>query len=140
MGKARGEAASPPLNWSPGPAETLSYAIVFARTTNPVKYLWVLWDVPLSTLSLPAALPVMSLLTMPSGAKQEGLMSKMGYYGPCPNSSQADPYEFDLYSLDVATLPGVQVNSDLALIVNAITTHAIASAPPLRCTSNAHAK
>jgi phosphatidylethanolamine-binding protein (PEBP) family uncharacterized protein len=94
----------PKLQWTPGPAETKSYAITFIDRTLADKgmangYHWVIYDIPASTMELPEG------LTMPSTVMARaisGAGSGGAYLGPCPNfagGSNTDSYEFTLYAL-----------------------------------------
>jgi Raf kinase inhibitor-like YbhB/YbcL family protein len=117
---------SPPFAWTPGPSATLSYALVMYDPSPKFTH-WVVWDIPPSALALPAALGSSATLTMPAGAKQAA-GSGMGYLGPCPPMSMTHTYEFTLYALDVATLPGVTTSTTTANLVTAIQMHDIANA------------
>ncbi|HEX2670606.1 MAG TPA: YbhB/YbcL family Raf kinase inhibitor-like protein, partial [Polyangiaceae bacterium] len=117
---------SPPFAWTPGPSATLSYALVMYDPSPKFTH-WVVWDIPPSTLALPAALGSSAMLTMPAGAKQAA-GSGMGYLGPCPPQNMTHTYEFTIYALDVATLPGVTTTTTTANLVTAIQMHDIASA------------
>ena len=104
----------------------MSYALVMYDPTPKFTH-WVVWDIPPSAMMLPAALGSSATLTTPAGAKQAA-GSGMGYLGPCPPSNQTHNYEFTLYALDVATLPGVTISTSTANLVTAIQMHDIASA------------
>jgi len=117
---------SPPFAWTPGPSATLSYALVMYDPSPKFTH-WVVWDIPASALALPAALGSSATLTMPAGAKQAA-GSGMGYLGPCPPANMTHTYEFTIYALDVATLPGVTTSTTTANLVTAIQMHDIASA------------
>lgn len=104
----------------------MSYALVMYDPTPKFTH-WVVWDIPASTLMLPAALGGSAMLTMPAGAKQAA-GSGMGYLGPCPPGNATHTYEFTIYALDVATLPGVTTSTTTANLVTAIQMHDIASA------------
>ncbi|WP_437679263.1 YbhB/YbcL family Raf kinase inhibitor-like protein [Sorangium sp. So ce131] len=114
---------SPPLTWTPGPAGTMSYAILFLDTTltsmsppNPNGYHYAIYDIPASVTSLPGALPAGATLTTPVAAKQKSPANPFTsapankYFGPCPNAigntTNTDTYEFRIFALDVASLPG----------------------------------
>jgi Raf kinase inhibitor-like YbhB/YbcL family protein len=117
---------SPPFAWTPGPAATLSYALVMYDPTPKFTH-WVVWDIPPSALMLPASLGPSAMLAMPAGAKQAA-GSGMGYLGPCPPGNATHTYEFTIYALDIATLPGVTTSTTTANLVTAIQMHDIASA------------
>ena len=118
------ETARPPSNQSPGfhwtgvPAAAKSLALVFRDVTSatpPVK--WVLWNMPPDRSEVPANVSGSS--AMPSqvpGASQLGSLGNQGYAGPC---CVGNKYEWILYALDVAELPGTarlstaQINMDV---------------------------
>jgi phosphatidylethanolamine-binding protein (PEBP) family uncharacterized protein len=109
-----GDGHSPPLAWTGAPAGTMSFAMVFVDTTildvddtDTRGWHSAIWDMPASTTSLPEDLPIGATLTTPVTAKQLNPLCA-GYLGPC--AGHEDEYEFRLYALPVATLPG-QVNS-----------------------------
>lgn len=62
---------------------------------------WVLYDLPVSTTSLPAKLPADE--TLPNGARQ-GItdFKKVGYGGPYPPPGKPHRYFCKLYALDTA--------------------------------------
>jgi Raf kinase inhibitor-like YbhB/YbcL family protein len=128
-----GANTSPELDWTAGPAGTMSYAMVLTDLSNGFLH-WVVWDIPPETRSLPALLPTTATLTEPAGARQVAL-SGTGYTGPCPNGNVHD-YQFDIHALDVATLPGLSANPTTTAATDAVTTHSLAHAS-LGGTSNA---
>ena len=97
---------SPPLTWTAGPAATMSYAITLTDMTNGFVH-WVIWDMPATTTSLPGNLPKTSrTLTTPVMGQQVNRFTGDGYFGPCPSGS-LHTYVFEVWALDVATLPNV---------------------------------
>jgi Raf kinase inhibitor-like YbhB/YbcL family protein len=135
-----GANTSPPFAWSGAPAATKSYAIAFRDNTHMTTR-WVIWDIPATTTSLPAALAVTPDLTVPPGAKQVDWPQKgngYGYAGPCPGTG-AHIFEFTLYALNVAILPGVTTNSLRDDVRTVVIAHSIATAT-LAGTSSAVAK
>lgn len=127
-----GANTSPELDWAAGPAATQSYAIIFTDKDNNLRH-WAIWDIPAATTSLPANLPKTSTLTMPAGAKQKSY-NGTGYAGPCPGATE-HTYEFALYAVNVATLPGVTTNSMPMAVETAVLARQIAKA-----TLSGHAK
>ena len=134
-----GEGTSPPLAWTAGPAGTKSYAITFFDTTlvdmnSALGYHWVMWDIPVATLALPAKLPSGASLTTPVVAKQMAPANpfdgwpKDTFFGPCPNANgngtNTDTYAFTIYALSVEHLTG-----DLTSVKNVET--AIKASTPL---------
>lgn len=115
---------SPPLSWGPGPEGTLSYAVAMRHIAVP--YHWVIWDIPAVAgmgVSLPEDIDHDFEPADVQGAKQSYLngldeFTGFGYLGPCPQATNSEQeYEFSLYALDVATLPGLtgMVTPDQAL-------------------------
>jgi Raf kinase inhibitor-like YbhB/YbcL family protein len=121
---------SPPLAWTAGPSGTQSYAIVLRDLDYMSGFVhWVIWDIPAATSSLPQAVENEPNPAVPAGAKQcesyDG--STFGYRGPC-SPSTVNTYQFTVYAMDVATLPGVTTASARADVVTAILEHDLASA------------
>ena len=124
-----------PLAWTAGPTGTLSYAVILTDMNNNLNH-YAIWDIPPTTMSLPAALMKVYMPTAPAGAKQVSFMTAVkGYYGPCP-SGATHTYQFVVYALDVATLPGVTMTSTPAQVRTQVLMHVLASGS-LSGTSNA---
>ncbi|WP_157252173.1 YbhB/YbcL family Raf kinase inhibitor-like protein [Nonomuraea typhae] len=124
-----GNDISPQLAWSNGPAGAQSYAITFIDTANGGKH-WAIWDIPASRTSLPEGLGLGFQVPNQSPAKQKAMGSgnkALQYFGPCPGGS-THKYEFTLYALDTATLPGVTSSSTVAQVETAILARDLASA------------
>jgi Raf kinase inhibitor-like YbhB/YbcL family protein len=116
-----GNDISPPLAWGAGPAGTQSYAMTFIDTANGGKH-WAIWDIPASTLSLPEGLDLGFNVPEVAGAKQKAMSSgnrSLQYFGPCPGGS-THRYEFTLYAVNTATIPGLTQSSTVAQIETAI--------------------
>lgn len=123
-----GQNTSPPLSWTPGPAGTQSYAIVMRDLDFQNGFLhWVIWDIPAATAALPQGVEQTYQPADPAGAKQAPFNGAVvGYYGPCsPNS--VNTYEFTVYAIDVATLPGLDQTSTKQEAEQAIVEAALAS-------------
>lgn len=98
---------SPELTWTPGPASTLSYALVLHDDSNDYTH-WAVWNIPASVSALPGSLangPSPNGLT---GVQQVSFFDQgKGYAGP---GAHSHVYQFKLYALKVAsispTLPG----------------------------------
>jgi Raf kinase inhibitor-like YbhB/YbcL family protein len=117
---------SPEIDWTAGPAGTLSYALVVSDTTVTANIHWVVWDIPTTTLHLPADLPSDPVLTTPVSAKQVDLRTSPdagtemnGYFGPCPRGAPHG-YEFAVHAMNVATLAGVTTMSTSAAVKAAV--------------------
>ena len=101
-----GDNVSPLLEWSGGPAETKSYALVLFDTQYNLLH-WVVWDIPASATSLPEGIQPGYDLAEPAGAHQAAAMGSEphAYAGPCSSAGLlAGTYEFRLYALNVETL------------------------------------
>jgi len=121
-----GTNVSPPLSWTPGPAGTLSYAVVLTDKSNNLVHSGI-YDIPANVTSLPMAIEKLEMPSNPAGAKQVRDYNNMpGYAGPCPGST-AHTYEFMLYAVDVATLPGVMTTQKGAALVTALQAHDLAT-------------
>ncbi|MDP9862924.1 MULTISPECIES: YbhB/YbcL family Raf kinase inhibitor-like protein [Streptosporangium] len=132
-----GNDISPPLAWTTAPPGTQSYAITFVDTANGGKH-WVIWDIPAGRLSLPEGLGLGFNVPQVPGAKQKAMSSgnkALQYFGPCPGGS-THKYEFTLYAVNTATLPGVSSGSSVAAVETAILANDLAAAT-LAGTSNA---
>lgn len=119
---------SPDLNWTDGPPGTLSYAMTFIDQDNSFFH-WTIWDITAATLGLGQNVPNDALPTPPGGGAKQILSyddSTFGYLGPCP--PVVHTYQFKLYAIDVATLPGVTTASTAAQVESAILLHDLASA------------
>jgi Raf kinase inhibitor-like YbhB/YbcL family protein len=125
---AAGNDISPPLSWGAGANTPQSYAITLIDTANGNKH-WVIWDIPAGTTSLPEGLGGGFNVPNQAPAKQKalgGTSTNTMYFGPCPGGS-SHRYEFTLYAVDTATLPGVGAGSTVAQVETAILAHDLAS-------------
>ena len=95
---------SPPLTWTAGPTGTMSYAVALVDMTQRLRPLGDLGHPARRRRSLPGNLPKTQMLTTPVMAQQINRFTGDGYFGPCP-SGQTHTYVFEVYALDVATLP-----------------------------------
>ena len=122
-----GANTSPQLVWSAGPAGTMSYAAVFTDKSNNLVH-WVIYDIPASATGLPANVEKAYLPNNVTGAKQtlSYQATTRGYLGPCPPVLHT--YEFVVYALDVATLPGATMATTRAQATQIILAHDLASA------------
>jgi Raf kinase inhibitor-like YbhB/YbcL family protein len=122
-----GDNVSPPLSWTGGPTAQ-SYAIVMRDTDFNDLVHWVIYDIPASTMSLPTDIPVGYEVQNPAGAKQAELQGAVySYFGPCsPNS--VNTYQWTVHALDVAALPGVDMDTDENTIASTVESMSIASA------------
>jgi Raf kinase inhibitor-like YbhB/YbcL family protein len=116
---------SPPLAWSGGPGAA-SYAVVFRDRSIGLVHS-VIWDIPASVHSLPQNVAKLPMPSVPAGAKQARAFDDMtyGYLGPCP--PEVHTYEFEVYAVDVATLPSVTIESTRDQVVPALGQHKLGS-------------
>jgi hypothetical protein len=124
-----GTNVSPPLQWTPGPSGTMSYAVILTdRTPNAVLTHSIIYDIPSSVTSLPMNVEKVANPSTPAGAKQVRAYDNTtyGYLGPCPSGALHN-YEFSVHAIDVAALPGVMTTSTRAQVEPVITMHKLAS-------------
>jgi Raf kinase inhibitor-like YbhB/YbcL family protein len=122
-----GTNVSPPLSWTPGPSNTLSYAVVLTDKTNNLVHAGI-YDIPASVTSLPMNVDKVANPSIPAGSKQVLAYNSMaGYAGPCPGA-MAHTYEFMVYAVDIATLPGIMTSQKGAALVTALQAHDITTA------------
>jgi Raf kinase inhibitor-like YbhB/YbcL family protein len=121
-----GTNVSPPLSWTAGPAGTLSYAIVFTDKSNGLVHSGI-YDIPPTIVSLPMNVEKVANPSNPAGAKQVQAYNNVnGYAGPCPGPME-HTYEFMLYAVDVAALPGIMTTQKGAALVTALQAHDLAT-------------
>jgi Raf kinase inhibitor-like YbhB/YbcL family protein len=122
----KGANTSPVLAWTGAPSGTQGFAVVLTDQTISMAH-WVIYDVSASATGLPAAIENNASPASVPGAHQIDSIHSgtIGYYGPCPPS--AHTYQFTVYALDVATLPGVSASSSRPEAVAAIQPHRLAS-------------
>jgi Raf kinase inhibitor-like YbhB/YbcL family protein len=123
------------MNVSPGfrfagvPPDAKSLALVFrdvSSATPPVK--WVLWDIAPGVSEVPANLGTSPHPAQVPGTSQLGSLGNQGYAGPCCDDHV---YEWILYALDVASLPGTERQSTAQIRMNLLLEHDVAQSKPL---------
>lgn len=98
----QGANISPPLSYTPGPAGTMSYTIVFRDLTNGLGHS-AIFDIPASITTLPEDVDKSTMpADVPGALQSPNYANQPGYAGPCPSNTHT--YEFTLYAVDVATL------------------------------------
>jgi Raf kinase inhibitor-like YbhB/YbcL family protein len=115
---------SPQLELANVPAGTMSFAIVLtdlSLTPNLVHS--AIYDIPGTATGLPADVEKVYAPTDVPGAHQTASyqMSVRGYNGPCPPS--AHMYQFKVYALSTATLPGATMSTTKEGVVTAAATN-----------------
>lgn len=130
-------AASYPMDHSPGftwggvPAGTRSLALTFVDRSSNDATKWVVWNLPPTATSIPANVPAQS--PMPAelgGATQRGSLGRTGYSGPGVKGPPLHTYEFILWALDVATLPGTDGVDTATIRTSVLTKHTLAKTDP----------
>lgn len=123
-----GANTSPQLDWGPAPAGTMSLAVVHLDLSFNSFLHWVIFDIPASATGLPADVEKVFQPTDVPGAEQTLSFSGgvRGYLGPCPPALHT--YEYRVYALDVATLPGATMNTTRAQAETLIKMHDLTSA------------
>jgi Raf kinase inhibitor-like YbhB/YbcL family protein len=120
-----GANTSPQLAWTGDAMGAQSYAVVLTDKSNNLVH-WVIYDIPASATGLPAAVQKVYEPTNVMGAHQTASYqaTTRGYLGPCPPANGgAHTYEFALWGVDVATLPGTSMMTTRAEIVMALAQH-----------------
>lgn len=120
-----GANASPPLAWTGAPSDTNSYAVVLTDLSINLTH-WVIYDIPTSATGLPASVDNVYAPAALVGAHQtvSGTGSTIGYVGPCPRlAPPVHMYQFAVYALDVAPLPGASAQTTASQGVTAIQAH-----------------
>jgi Raf kinase inhibitor-like YbhB/YbcL family protein len=135
-----GADTSPPLTWTAGPSGTMSYAVALTDLDIGAVH-WIIWDIPATTLALPADLPGDTTLTTPVMAMQVHKVEFFGaggaYRGPCP-SGATHTYQFQVNAIGTATLAGVTTSSTTEAVRTAVLAASLAHGDLLG-TSNATA-
>lgn len=122
-----GANTSPALAWTAGPGGTLGYAVVLTDLSNGLVHA-VIYDIAGAALGLPADVDKTYAPADVPGAHQTRAYDNttFGYLGPCPPNTHT--YQFAVYALDVATLPGATMTTSRADAVAAIQQHDLATA------------
>lgn len=112
---------SPPLAWTDPPAGTQSFAIVFRDRTVGILHS-VIYDIPATATGLPPDVDKAYEPADVPGAHQTTTLGGVafGYTGPCPPEGTMHTYQFELFALDVAALPGASMTmtaSDARLLI-----------------------
>jgi len=124
-----GENVTPPLAWTAGPAETMSYALVVRDIDAGGLVHWVVYDIPTTVFEIAEDVSAGFMLATPAGAKQAELQGSgyFGYLGPCSDAS-INSYQFTLHAIGTATLPGVDRTTTETAAAAAVEVASIASA------------
>ena len=101
----KGGNISPSLSWSGAPSDTKSFAITVFDPDAPTGsgfWHWVVFNIPASTMSIPANAGDVKKKLMPKGAIQSRTdYGIFGYGGPCPpQGDKPHRYIFTVYAVD----------------------------------------
>jgi len=121
---------SPQLGWTGNSMNAMGFAVVLTdKTFNNLRH-WVIYDIPGNLTGLPANVEKVYAPTNVAGAHQTlSYQNVRGYLGPCPpQGGGPHTYEFAVYGVDVATLPGTAMGTTAAQVVPIITMHQTATA------------
>jgi len=90
----------------------------------------VIYDIPATATGLPAHVDNTFMPTNVTGAQQtiSVMNSVIGYFGPCPPNPPTHTYQFTIYALDIATLPGLTAQSKANEGLANVVIHSIANA------------
>jgi hypothetical protein len=119
---------SPELQWSKGPAGTISYAVLAADSSvnrpTPIVH-WIVYNIPSGKRGLIPGLP--NSPTLDDGSAQgKNISGNPGYIGPKPPSGQTHLYHFQVFALN-AKLDIDPAKADRAAVINAMKNHVLAS-------------
>lgn len=112
---------SPELVFANPPAGTMSYAVVFTDLSNGLVHS-AIYDIPATVTGLPADVDkVYAPPDVPGAHQTLAYNNQRGYAGPCPGT--AHMYQFKIYALATATVPGTSMGTTRAQLVTALATN-----------------
>ena len=119
-----GANTSPQLAWAGAPSGTQSYAVVLTDQSINLVH-WVIYDMPGDLVGLPVNVEKTYTPVSVTGAHQTTSYqaATRGYLGPCPPNIHT--YQFVVYAVDVATLPGVMVQTTRDQAIATINAHKV---------------
>jgi len=126
----KGANTSPALAWTGAPGGTRSLALVLTDLSlAPPLVHWVIYDIPSTATALPAGVENAYAPGNIAGAHQTVSVHAptVGYYGPCPPQPPAHNYQFAIYALDTAPLPGASASTTRPEAIGEIQTHRLDS-------------
>ena len=93
---------SPHIEWSKGPAGTVSYAVFAADASvnraTPIVH-WIVYNIPSGKRELDEGLP--RTATLDDGSEQgKNISGNAGYMGPKPPTGQTHAYHFQVFALN----------------------------------------
>lgn len=124
-----GPDTSPQLAWTNPPPGTMSFAVVLTDKTINNFVHSVIYDIPATATGLPANVAkTYEPANVPGAHQTAGFNGTRGYAGPCPPVGAPHTYEFAVYALNVAPLPGATMQTTRAQAVTAIQANDLAVA------------
>jgi Raf kinase inhibitor-like YbhB/YbcL family protein len=126
-----GANTSPQLAWTGNAMGAQSYAVVLTDKTFNNLVHWVIYDISPTATGLPAAVQKVYEPTNVMGAHQTASYqaTTRGYLGSCPPTNDgAHTYEFAVYGIDAATLPGATMGTTRDQALTLIMQHDTAKA------------
>lgn len=120
-----GEDISPIVDWAGDPPGTKSFALIVEDPDAPggVWNHWLLWDIPVSTRSLPEGMQPGSI-----GKSGTNDFGESRYGGPCPPRAKGPHrYFFRLFALNAPSL-GLAAGAQRPALAKAMRKHTIAEA------------
>jgi Raf kinase inhibitor-like YbhB/YbcL family protein len=117
----KGDNISPSLKWTGAPSDAKSFAITLFDPDAPTGsgfWHWVVFNIPVSTTSIPKDAGNVKKDLMPKGAIQiRNDYGFDGYGGMCPpQGDKPHHYTLTVYGVDVDKLPGPDAKSSAAVI------------------------
>lgn len=93
---------SPRLEWSKGPAGTVSYVVLAVDSSvnrpEPIVH-WIVFNIPPAKRELSSGLP--NSATLADGSEQgKNIGGNIGYIGPKPPAGQTHSYHFQVFALN----------------------------------------
>ena len=127
-----GENMSPQLGWTNAPEGTMSYAITMYDKDAPTGsgwWHWLVFDIPSSTMALPAGAGDAAKGLLPAGVVQSRTdYGVAGYGGPCPPPGHGPhQYVVTVYALKTDKL-GLDANASPAVVGYTLNSQALAKA------------
>lgn len=120
----KGENKSPDLEWTGGPAETESYALIVDDEDKGFTH-WVVYNIPRTTSELPGGMPARSRPGDRYGMQGKNDFGKTGWDGPDPPSG-IHHYYFRIYALD--TMLDLKGEATREQVTDAMKGHILATA------------
>jgi Raf kinase inhibitor-like YbhB/YbcL family protein len=119
---------SPDIEWSKGPAGTVSYVVLAADASvnrpTPIVH-WIVYNIPSGKRELTPGLP--STPTLDDGAAQgKNISGNSGYMGPKPPTGQTHAYHFQVFALN-SKLDVDPAKADRETVLSAMKNRVLAS-------------